>query len=89
MINAGISLYSGCSDSIDLEQQLHLACANTEPIHPRGLQTGACTEQWQASASPMRGSGALTGDSNCHRCSAFWISPLSSLISIEIKSKCL
>lgn len=58
MTGAGISLYGGCGDSSDLEQQLHPACACTEPTHPHGLRTGPCTEWCQASASLVRGSGA-------------------------------
>lgn len=39
MIDAGISLYGGCGDSSDLEQQLHAACACTVLTHPHSLPT--------------------------------------------------
>lgn len=58
MIDGGIRLYGSCGDSSDLEQQLHPACACTEPTHPHGLWTSSCTERCQASASPVRGSEA-------------------------------
>lgn len=84
MIDAGISLCGGCGESSDPEQQLHPACACTEPTPPQPIPvvSGIVPEQGQPSEEGL-------GAALLQLFSAFWISPPSSLVSIEIKSKCL
>lgn len=55
------------------------SCWHSPSSTPRH-RAGPCTERCQALGRQQR--------SHCHRCSAFWIPPPSSLVSTEIK-KCL
>lgn len=51
MIDGGISLCGGCGDSSDPEQQLHPACACTEPTPPQPIPvvSGMVPERCQPS----------------------------------------
>lgn len=86
MIDAGISLCRGCADSSDPEQQLHPACARTEPAHPQPIPvvSGMVPEQCQPSEEGLGGSAAAasTATDVLH----FGFLPLPASLVLKLKA---
>lgn len=83
VIDVEISLYGSCGDNSDPEQQLHPACACTEPTHPHA----PCTEQCRISASPARGWGAAAlQTATATDVLYFGFLPLPALLVLKLKA---